>query len=188
MALVKDRARINVRGGGLLKVRQIHPAPSDTWTDVGYLTKTDIDDTREMVESRDERGILIDWVEGAAAPMIKSVLKQTSIDEINLMKNADAIYYEVYYYCKLANGRFQELDAPIGKIKPGLILSFASATERTMEIEIHFLPVTPETSITRAPTGYNLDPAVNRHYVIVENAAALNAPTDTASSLKTAVW
>lgn len=188
MALLKSRDRVSVKGGGLLKIRQIAPTPSDTWLDVGYLGETNLEDTRNMVESMDERGFTIDYLEGSSAPLIRSTLKQTSIDEINLLKNDSGIYYEVYYYVKTGKGYFQELDILLAKLKPGPVLQFAAATERTLVLELHMLAVNATGTITRAPTGFNMDTSVNPYYVLVENAAAINAPSDTASAMKTAAF
>lgn len=188
MALGKNRSRVSVKGGGLLKLRQISPTPSDTFLDVGFLQSTSLDDKYDMMTAKDERGFVIDFVTGGEEPVITAVLLQSTIDEVNLIKNADGIYYEAYYYCKLANGNIQELDIPLCKIKPGPKLDFKAATERTLSLELHMLSVNAVSTITRAPTDYNMDPTVNSFYVLIESATAKNAPSDTASSLKTAVF
>jgi len=188
MALQKLRNRINVKGGGLLQLRQLKPTPSDTFLDVGFLQSTGIEDTHDMILSKDERGFLVDYVSGGEEPVLKCVLKQSGIDEINLIKNAEGIYYEAYYKVKLASGSFQEVDIPLCKIKTGPTLNFAAATERTIDLEIHMLTVVATTSITRNPTGYNMDPNVNPFYVLVENANALGPPADTASAVATLVY
>jgi hypothetical protein len=189
MALGKSRIKTSVKGGGLLKIRMLHPTAADTFSDVGFLNSTNLEDTRNMVEIMDERGLSIDFAEGSSAPVIRAVLKQSSIDEINLVKDADGKYYEIYYYVKTGEGKFQELDIAIGKIKPGAVLQFASATERTIELEIHMLAVaTIGATITRSPTGYNMDTTINPYYVLVENAAAINAPADAGATVKTAVF
>jgi hypothetical protein len=185
MALVKNRTRINVKGGGLLKLRELSPTASDTFLDAGYLGGTDLDDAHDMVESKDERGFVIDYKSGGEAPVLKSVLKQSGIDEINLLKNAVGKYYEAYYYVKLQNGNIQEINIPLCKIKPGPSLKMAAATERTLDLEIHMLAIPGESAIVRAPTDYNIDPAVNRYYVLLESATAKGVTTDTAATMWT---
>ena len=187
MALAKSRLKTNVRGGGLLKIRELNPSPSDTWLDVGYLGGTDLDDAHDMIVSKDERGLVIDFLSGGEEPVLKSVLKQSGIDEITLVKLCAGKYYEGYYKAVTAEGKIQELEIPICKIKPGPVLKFAGATERTIDLELHMLAVASDSSITRAPTDYNMDPAVNRYFVLLENATAKNAPTDTATAVWTAV-
>ena len=189
MALGKQRIRTNVKGGGTLKLRILHPTPVDVFTDVGYLGGTNLDDTRNMVQTMDERGLVIDYEEGSSEPVLKCVLHQSAADEINLVKDADGKYYEAYYVVKTAEGKFQELDIPIVKIKCGAILEFAAAKERTIDLEMHMLAVvTIGATITRAPTGFNMDTTVNPYYVLVENAAAINAPSDAGATVKTAVF
>ncbi len=189
MALGKSRIKTNVKGGGLLKLRMLHPTPADTFSDAGFLGGTNLEDTRNMVDVMDERGLSIEYLEGSSSPVIRSVLKQSGIDEINLVKDADGKYYEAYYVVKTNEGKYQEIDMGVVKIKPGAVLSFQAATERTIELEIHMLAVaTIGSTITRTPAGYNMDTTVNPYYVLVENSSALGAPTDAGATVKTALF
>lgn len=183
LALGRDRTRINVKGGGLLKLRETSPTQTDTFSDAGYLGGTDLNDEHNMLEIIDEVGNLIDALSGGRKAMLKGILKQTSIDEINLLKNAVGKYYDAYYYVKLNNGRFQELTAIPCKIKPGPVLSFKSATERTIELTIYFLA--PKASATRAPVAYNV--TVDEPYVLIEGAAATGVPTEATTTFGTLI-
>jgi len=183
LALSRDRTRINVKGGGLAKIREISGTQSDTFSDLGYLGGSDVNDEHNFMEIIDETGSLIDALSGGQKAYIKTTLKQSSIDEINLLKNAVGKYYDFYYYAKLNNGRFQELSAIPCKIKPGAVLSFKSATERTIEITIYFL--NPKAAATRAPIGYNV--VADQPYVLIEGAAATGVPTEATSVFATLI-
>lgn len=183
MALQKSRTRINVKGGGLLKIREIYPAQSDTWLDVGYLGGTDLTDEHNMIEIVEEAGNFIDALSGSQKVTIVTTLKQTSIDEINLLKNTTGKYFDAYYYVKLANGNVQEISAIPVKIMPGPVLSFQSATERTLQVTMYFLA--PKATAVRTPTSYNVTKDVP--YVLIENANAINEPTETAGTFTTLI-
>jgi hypothetical protein len=185
MALQRLRTRQDVNGGGILKVRQISPTPADPFLDLGYLGGTDLGDEHSILKWIDEVGNVINAQSGQREAGIKSILQQTSIDEINLLKNARGVYYDVYYYKKnLETGTIQELSACICKLKPGPVLSMKSNSQRTLALEIYFLA--PKAAFTRTPTGFNV--VADEPYVIAEQASvALGAPSDTASTLATAV-
>lgn len=183
LALARDRTRISVKGGGLAKIREISPSQVDAFLDLGYLSGSDINDEHNVLEIIDEAGNLIDALSGGQKSYIKTMLKQSSADEINLLKNAAGKYYDFYYYAKLNNGRFQELTAIPCKIKPGPVLSFKSATERTIEVTIYFLA--PKAAATRAPIGYNVTADVP--YVLIEGAAATGVPTEATSTFTTLI-
>jgi hypothetical protein len=185
LALARDRTRQDVNGGGLLKVRQISPTPADPWLDLGFLGGTDFGDEHSIIKWIDEVGNVINAQTGQREAGIKSILYQTSIDEINLLKNARGQYFDVYYYKKnLETGKIQEISACCCKLKPGPVLSMKSNSQRTLALEIYFLA--PKAAFTRTPIGFNV--VADEPYVIAEQASTpLGAPTDTASSLATAV-
>jgi hypothetical protein len=185
LALARDRTRQDLNGGGLLKIRPISPAASDTFLDLGYLGGTDLGDEHSIIKWIDEVGNVINAQTGQREAGIKSVLQQSSIDEINLLKNARGVYYDVYYYKKnLETGKIQELSACCCKLKPGSVLSMKSNSQRTLALEIYFLA--PKAAFTRTPTGFNV--VADEPYVIAEQASvALGSPTDTASTLAAAV-
>lgn len=179
MALQKDRSRINVKGGGDLRLRELKPTASDTFLKIGNIKGTDFIDEHTMVESIDDAGNYIDTNSGARKFTIKTVLMQSSADEINLMRNAVGKYYELYYKVRLQNGNYQEFSIAVGKIKPGMVLAMKSATERDIELEIYGLA--PNADLARTPTAYNV--TENEPYVFVEGASPTDVPSDTASSV-----
>jgi hypothetical protein len=184
MALARDRTRQDLNGGGLLKLREISPTPSDTFLDPGYLGGTDFGDEHSVIKWIDEVGNVINAQTGQREAGIKGVLQQTSLDEINLLKNARGKYYDVYYYKKnFETGKIQELSACCCKLKPGPVLSMKSNTQRTLALEIYFLA--PKAAFVRTPTDYNV--TADEPYVLIENAVAKGVPIDTAASLATAV-
>lgn len=188
MALGKSRIKQEVKGGGLLKIRQLSPSASDTFVDVGWLGGTDIEDSHDMIDGRDERGLLFNRQSGAETVTIKTKLKQSSKDEIDLVTKCKDQFYEGYYKVLTQAGAYvQEYSFFIMKIKPGVVLSMQSATERTIEVEITLLAVGSETTIVRAPTDYNITPSTNPYWLMIENAigSIKGAPTDTAATIWT---
>lgn len=183
MALEKSRLRLNVKGGGTLRIRELSPTPSNTFLDVGYVTSDIILDEPTMVDSVDEMGNFIDTKSGAQKVTWKAVLKQTSIDEINLLKNAVGKYYDLFYSVLLSNGSTQEFRVWLCKLKPLLNLEFAAATERKLEVE--FTALMPKGTFTATPTEYNV--TAGAYYVVIENAVAKGVPTDAAASMATAI-
>jgi len=185
MALARDRTRQDLNGGGVLKVRQISPTPADPFLDLGYLGGTDLNDEHSIIKWIDEVGNVINAQSGQRECGIKAILHQTSIDEINLLKNARGVYYDIYYYKKnLETGKIQEISACCCKLKPGPVLSMKANSQRTLVLEIYFLA--PKGAFTRTPAGFNV--VADEPYVIAEQASTpLGAPSDTASSLATAV-
>ena len=190
MAVSRDRTRQNAKGGGLLQLRQISPNASNTFLDVGYLGGTDLDDKHETIDAKDETGIYVDLLDGGQVAQIKSVLMQSSIDEINLVKTASGLYFELYYKVNLNNGRIQEINAAICKITPGVTLAYKGQTQRTIAITITLL--SPKAAFVRNPVSYNIAAdafGVLPPYVIIENAAGagIGVPVDTAAAVATGV-
>jgi hypothetical protein len=184
MSLEKNRQRINVKGGGTLQIRELSPSPIDSFSDIGYLVSSKLTDEHTMVELSDERGDFIDAKSGGRKVMWETVLKQSGIDEINLLKNAEGKYYNVYYSVATSNGTLtQEISIAIAKIKPGPTLEFKSATERTITVIIYCLA--PADDFTRTPAAFNV--VKHEPYVITEGAVANDVPTDTASDLAAAL-
>lgn len=163
-------------------VRELYPTPSDTFLDVGWLGGTNLNDEHNMLEIIDEQGILLDWKSSGKVFNLTSKLKQSGIDEINLVRNADGKYYEMYYKVTTGEAKVQEINAFV-KIQPGAQIEFAAGTERTIPITIKGWAV--KAALVRSPTVYNI--AVYESYVYIENAAAQGVPIDTAATVATAV-
>lgn len=182
MSLGQDRKR-SFTGGGSLYLRQTSSAQVDTFSHAGHLGGTDLNDEHSMIEIIEEKGNLVNAISGQRRAILNTILKQTSIDEINLIKNANGKYYDLYYVVQLGNGNYQELTAIPVKIKPGPVLAFKSNTERTIAVTIYLLA--PLAAATRAPVVYNV--TANEPYVLIENAAAQGAPTEATSTFATLI-
>jgi hypothetical protein len=184
MSLGKNRKRINVKGGGTLQLRELAPNPTDPFSDIGYLVSSKLTDEHTIIELSDERGDFIDAKSGGRKVHWETVLKQSGVDEINLLKNAEGKYYEVYYAVKTANDSLtQEISLCLCKIKPGPVLEFKSATERTIQVTIYALA--PAAGVTRTPAAFNV--VIHEPYVITEGPVANGSPSDTAGSVAAAI-
>lgn len=184
MAVARSRANVNIKGGGILKVRELFPTATDTWTDLGFIGGTDIDDARNMVDVVDERGLQVEWLDGGMKVVIKSTLQQSDIDLINFLRAAGSKLYEMYYMVTLRNTKIQEFDMPLARFNPGAQLKFAAATPRAIPIEIHGLAV--KALMTRTPATFNI--TADEALVVTENAAAQGAPSDTASTVYSTLY
>ena len=138
MALQKDRTRIFVRGLGNLWLLRKEPTVDTAFYSAGYLKNTTITDTNEMEEIRPENGLLLDILSKTRTVDIETNLEQTSIDEIELVRNASDKVHSVRYYGKGFNGRFQYYCADQARIVPGLKLSFAPG-ERLLPLKMQAL-------------------------------------------------
>jgi hypothetical protein len=181
MALGKSLPRINLQGGGDLRVRELYPTPTDNWSVVGYIQGTNLADAHEVMEIVDETGEQIDEVPTGQSVTITTQLMQSTIDEMNLVKDAASKYYELYYHAELRIAKHFELRA-IGRIKPGLNISFAAKTIRTIQFE--FSAVAVKGAVTGSPAA--LDMAAGDYYVITENTSAQNPPSTAAATVASA--
>jgi hypothetical protein len=179
MAVGRTRANINVKGGGLLKARMMSPTASDTFVDWGYLGSTDIDDTHNMVDVVDEKGLNIEYLDGGQKVIIRPTLLQSDIDLINLLRSAGSAIYEFYYQVYLRNTKYQEWVMPLGRITAGVQLKHAAGSVRSIPVEIHGLAI--KAALTRTPVAFNMN--ADEAIVVAENASAQGAPSDTASTV-----
>lgn len=184
MGLQKDRTRINAKGGGNLYARQLVSGSTDTaFVNLGQLVSSGLDDSPAMVDSVNEGGELVMTQVGSRKAKWDAVLMQAGIDEINLLRQADGKFYEIYYAVPLKNGNTQEVVACPVIIVPKVTLAFAAATQRNIPVEIIFLM--PKAAYTRNPTDYNN--STPNYYVMIENAVAKGAPVDQVGTVYTAV-
>jgi len=97
MSLRKDRQRIFTRGLGKMSVREIEPSESTIYVDIGYLGGTVL--TQEFVTEDlvTEDGYVFNSLAHSENCQLTTNLQQTSIHEINLIRNADARVYSVRY-------------------------------------------------------------------------------------------
>lgn len=183
MALEKSRTRIAIKGGGTLRIRELYPTATNSFSDLGYIENDILLEESDMIDSIDETGLIVQTQSGNKKVTWKSVLLQTGIDEINLLRNADGKYYDLYYSVVLPNGNTQEFRVWLCKIKPVLNLEFSATTPRKIEVE--FTALAPKGSFTTTPTDYNVVPG--KYYVAIENATAKGVPSDSASSMASAI-
>lgn len=186
MALAKNRNSINVKGVEDFKLREITSGGAETtMLSIGEVKAVVITDEASMVESVTSQGDYANTQRGSQKVTLKVTLLQSSTDEITLLNNASGKYYHAYVVAKLSNPTvtYQEWYFPICKIKPGAVLNFASATERTIECEITVLM--PKGAVTVTPSGLNV--AANTYYTFVETATtALGQVTTAAGTVYTA--
>jgi len=184
MALARSLNRINVKGGGKIQIRELSPTASNTYQDLGYLTSSTLSDEHTMVDSVDEIGALVNSQSGARKVTWKTVLKQTSADEIDLLRNSTGKLYEVYYVVTESNTYKKMICLLPVRIKSSVVLNFASATERTIEVEMMCLA--PKAAYTRGVTAFNI--IANDPYVLVEAATETFNTTNTeANAIASAV-
>lgn len=174
--MAKARNLISVKGGGLLKVRELSPTPTNSFTDVGYLGESKLIDSYTMIESKDDAGHFVDVKEAGQVVKFESSLLQTSKAEIDFMRLAAAKAFEAYYRVRLNNGNYQEYLFPVCRIIPGQELDF-KAGERRIKLTLFalYLPI----ALTRNPTDYNT--AADAYYTVIENASEIGAPVDNAT-------
>jgi|GEM_PF-5078071 len=187
MSLGRSRIKENAKGGGTLWIRQIYPTASNTFLDLGWLGGTTLDDKQSAIESKDERGDLAIVLFSDHTAMLKTILHQVSQDEIDLVNKIsnNGTFYDIYYPVLLESGNTQEISAAICQIKLGVPIEFKSG-QRTLPCDIYMLA--PGAAFTRTPTDYNVAISPERlPYVMIENAVAKGKPTDTASTLATAI-
>lgn len=184
MSNALDRQRINAKGGGEFFIRELGPTPSNTYLSLGYLDSSKLLDDPQMVGDPDEGGNQIAKISGGQDVKWQTTLKQSSIAEINLLRNAAGKFYEGYYAVTLENGNIQEISIPLLQIIPKLELAFAAATERKIPVEIQCLA--PKAAYTRGVTTFNV--VKNQPYIMIEGATAtFNTSNTEASAMATAI-
>lgn len=183
MANIKSRDRFNVKGGGLLKSAVIASGGAlVTMDDLGYLDESGIMIDPGMVQWDDERGFVINSIPGVETWKFTANLMQSSIDEINLVKNGWNWYRHFYYYVKLANGLFQEMYIPLAKIINSLDLKYKAPDKRLVKVEI--LALMPKGVVTVVPA--ELSVPADAYGIIIENAAAKGEVTTATGTIYTA--
>jgi hypothetical protein len=135
MALKKDRTRTSVRGLGDIEVRQTEPSAAAAFDNVGYLdgAGTDIVDEVTMEEINDEGGNLINVLEKSQKVTLATLLSQTSIDEVNLIKGAKGKVFAMRYFGRPSPSRFQYFCFEQIRINPSTVLKYNSE-KRTLPL------------------------------------------------------
>lgn len=120
----KDRKKIYVNGLGDLLIRELEPSESDYFQNVGYLSGTKITIDKEVQEIWSEDGELIELGVLKEDSVIETALLQRSIDEINIIKDAENKVYAVRY-CGNLNGKpYQYYCIEQARVVPKLELNY----------------------------------------------------------------
>ena len=178
----KNRREINVKGVGYFAYREIDPTPTTSFTLIGFLADSSLDDSYDMIESRDDAGNYIDTKEAGQKPMFISNLLQSSKSVIDFMKDAKAKYFETYYKVQLNDLNWQEYLFPVCRIIPGVKMDF-KPSERRIPLQVAVL--WPAVALTRTPSGFNT--AIGEYYKLVEGASPIGEPTDAATVPQAAI-
>jgi len=184
MALGKNRRRINVKAGGTLLLRELSPTPTDAFSDAGYIESLVVNDEATMIDIPDAEGNMIEYLSGQRRVGLEITLSQSSKDEIDVIKDADGKYYDLFYAVPLVNlSETQQWSFCLVKFKPGPNLNFAGATKRTIKLEA--VAVVPKAAFTRTPATFNI--VANQPYITYQNATPAATPTDVAADMATAI-
>ena len=184
MALGKDRQKFSNKGGGEVRIAELTSGGAATTMDiVGFVDESGLNIDPKMVQWDDERGFVINSLDAGEEWRFKTKLMQSSIDEINLIKNSRNKYYHLYYKsAAFPNGNIQEVYIPLVKIISVLDLPFKRGEKRMIEVE--FLALMPKGAVNVTPAGFNV--AADTYGVIVENADALGQVTTPTGTIYTA--
>ena len=138
----KFRNRIFAKGLGNFTLLQLPPVADTLFRDVGYLDNTSLKDTVQMVTVADENGNVIKRNPVSEEAHFLPTLKQTGIDEINLIKNAAGVLYAGRYYGMAKNNPqvFQYYCIENGNIIPGPALDYGK-NERKIALDFICLDV-----------------------------------------------
>ncbi len=137
MTLQKDRTRINIKGGGLAEISTDVETPS--WQDLGYLQESQVVDNTDTEDSNDETGLYVGLLLGNEKVTFQTTLKQTSLDEFNLVRNNKGNDLLLRYQVKLNNGKWQLWAFGLCQIMPGIDTTF-NTSERQLPVEFVLLP------------------------------------------------
>jgi hypothetical protein len=183
MALGKDRSRINVRGGGTLLMRELKPTATDGFSDMGVVESIVLSDESGMIDIPDAEGNALEYLQGSRRVGIEITLAQTSKDEVDFVTNCGGKYYDVFYAVPMEDLTTQSISFCLVKFKPGNQLTFAGSTKRTCKLT--GVALAPKAAFTRTPTAFNI--VKNAPFVVYQNLTPGATPSDTASSVATAI-
>lgn len=136
MALGRNRKTIFVKGLGKLEIRKVEPTPADSlFSEAGYIDSTKITEIPEMEEIVVDTGELIDMIPKQISASWESILTQTSIDEISLIRNSIDQYHAIRYSGLASESTFQYFLMEYAKIIPRLDIEF-KVGKRVLPIRI----------------------------------------------------
>ena len=184
MAIGKTRTRINVKGGDVFKMREISPTPSNTFVDYGSLSSLEFNDVRDMVESPDAAGNLVNANAAGRTVSFTLNLMQTTKEEIDAVAALADKYFDCIYHVQLSvAANYQHLSMCCVKFNPSVQLVYQAGTRR--EIKLTGYALAPKAAMTRTPTTYNVVAGVP--YIFLDDTTAATDPSDTAADVATAV-
>lgn len=183
MALGRDRERFAVKGGGLMKSAILASGGVlNTMSDLGWIMESQLVIDKNVIVIKDERGFVVNAIEGGEDWKFDVTLGQVSLDEINLILNGPIVYRHFYYCSQLASGIYQEVYIPLAKITNPVELPFKAGEQRKLKCTIQAL--IPKGAVTVTPAGFNVP--VDCYGIIVENAVKLGEVTTTSGTIFTA--
>lgn len=185
MSLQKARTRINVKGGDVFKMRQISPTASNTFVDYGYLVSLEFNDVRDMVESPDAAGNMINANAAGRTVSFTLTLLQTTKEEIDAVVDLADKYFDCIYHVQLAvSANYQHLSMCCVKFNPSIqSLVYQAGTRRGIKLTGYALA--PKALMVRTPTTYNVVAGVP--YIFLDDTTAATDPSDAAADVATAV-
>jgi len=147
MSLTLNRRAILGRGLGNLAAREVDPTPAASFTLIGYLEESTLDDAVAMEEVMDEAGNLINALERERRVRLESRLLQSSADEINFLRLATGKIQALRYYGKPAYDRFQYYCFDAARVNPSVNLRYAVG-KRTLPFAAVALSTSDEEGFT----------------------------------------
>lgn len=138
MALAKDRGRIVARGGGNLQILQRLPTLWPDFLSAGYLQSTNVAQDSTMVEAMPETGALAEYLEQSRVVRLSSMLMQSSIDEVNLLKGiGQPQLLSARYFGEVQKGGLWQLHTlPVCRLKVGGALDVGKPGLRLIPIAL----------------------------------------------------
>ena len=124
MSLGADRKKSGAVGLGNFEVRETSPSVGTAFESVGHLEETNLEPIADVEEIIAETGDLVDVKTKSLVHRIGTNLIQTSIDEINLPKNALSKEYAIRYSGMMNENFFQYFCFPRGKFNPSVALGY----------------------------------------------------------------
>jgi len=138
----RNRDAIVKHGGGIILVSLVSDTGAeislnpDNVKDLGYIQESTFIDNTDTEDAKDETGNLIQSHETDRSIKITGVLMQTDKKTLDIAKECRGQFYQIYYYMGIVDGKYQELFAPICRIKPSVEMP---STTRRIPLEITIL-------------------------------------------------
>ena len=136
MALSRSRQRIFGKGLGKVEIRLVEPTADTSFTDIGYLDESTVEDMYSHKEEiEDENGNLIQSLFFGEKAKLQTILQQTGTDEINLLRNSVGNVYAIRYSGKDQSDHFMYYCFDKAILDPSVALKFKG--KRTLPLNAH---------------------------------------------------